>query len=46
MRDRVIGGGSYYNDSWVMRTTLRLRNYPEYPDRYKGFRIVVRKRSP
>jgi formylglycine-generating enzyme required for sulfatase activity len=42
---RVLRGGSFINDSWILRPTGRSRGEPE--DRYRiiGFRIVVKRRK-
>ena len=38
---RVLRGGSFNSDTWVLRTTRRNRGEPERRFRYSGFRIVV-----
>jgi len=44
---RVLRGGSYFSDSWYLRSTVRYWYVPEDRDRVSGFRLViVRKKKP
>ena len=45
-RFRVLRGGSYYGDSWFLRSSDRRRCEPRNRSRYDGFRIVVIRRKP
>lgn len=45
MKYRVLRGGSYNDDSRVLRTAFRNRFVPEYRIRLIGFRLVVRRRK-
>jgi formylglycine-generating enzyme required for sulfatase activity len=42
----VLRGGSYFNDSWYLRSTLHYWDGPEFRCRFFGFRIVVVQRKP
>ena len=39
---RVIRGGSYYNDFWILRATDRVRVVPVYRVRRYGLRLIAR----
>ena len=43
MKRRVIRGGSYLGDTWVLRSTFRYGLVPEFQIRNLGFRIVIRR---
>ena len=45
MIQRILRGGSCYDDSWSLRTTSRLRLVPEYRDWGFGFRIVIKRKK-
>lgn len=38
---RVTRGGSWFNDAWRCRSSLRARSYPEQPFPNMGFRLVL-----
>jgi formylglycine-generating enzyme required for sulfatase activity len=38
---RVVRGGAFYYDALYARTTHRLRSYPDYRVRTRGFRICI-----
>jgi formylglycine-generating enzyme required for sulfatase activity len=42
--ERVIRGGSYYYDSWSLRTSVRFWNLPENRSGNSGFRLVARQK--
>ena len=42
---RVLRGGSFDDDSWVLRTSFRIRYLPESRNRVYGFRLVVRRKQ-
>jgi hypothetical protein len=41
---RVLRGGGYYDDSWIMRVLYRIASKPEVRSRFRdnGFRFVIR----
>ena len=43
---RVLRGGSLGRDSWVLRTSFRIRYVPVVRYGLDGFRLVVVRRSP
>ena len=39
---RVLRGGSFYFDSWLLRSSYRVWDPPENRARNSGFRLIVR----
>jgi formylglycine-generating enzyme required for sulfatase activity len=38
---RVVRGGSFYSQGWLVRCAYRYRFFPDYGNWYLGFRVVV-----
>ena len=41
---RVIRGGSYFDDTWGLRSTIRYLFVPEFRDKLVGFRLIARQK--
>mgnify|MGYP001986552342 CR=1 FL=1 len=44
-RYRVLRGGPYFNVTWDLRSTYRVRGVPECRRGGIGFRVVVKRRK-
>ena len=43
--NRVLKGGSYFDEPWELTSTDRTRSSPAIQFGFEGFRLVVRRKS-